>query len=351
MTVRKDRGHGLLVRGFLGIAIGALCLWLLLRGLALKEVGSALAQARPFWLGLALLSVVAVALLKSVRWWFLYPQPYRPPSWRQTFPVLMTAQMLNVLIPFRVGEVARVGLMIPEGAPAGMTLSTIVVEKSLELLAVGTLVVLILPVSVLPDWFPLSDGVSMGLAGGLLLAVLLMIWVGRVWVERLAGRILGLGGWLPESWQVAGLRVVSQVLEGLGALTSYRTALPVIFLTALSWSASVFTMGAVLVAFGLPVQWQMALVLSLAIYLSNLVPTPPALVGVVGAVTVMTLRWFAVPRPTATALGLVLNVVLVGPLVLMGGWATWWRFSMLAQGTLRERWAWSLGLRKRDSHG
>lgn len=333
-------------RGLLGIVIGGLCLWLSLRGLDLAEVRAALLQARMPWLAAALAAVVAVAFIKSARWWFLYPRSFRPVSWLSTFPVLMTAQMLNVLVPLRLGEIARVGLMLQEHVSAGSTLSTIVVEKSLDLLAVGCLIILILPTAVLPDWFPLSSGMSMGFSGVVLLAALLVIWIGRAWLKGLAGRILGFRGWLPERWQARLMRLVSEILDGLGALTDLSSALPVVALTVGNWLASIFTMIAMLAAFGLPVQWHVALVLSLTIYLSNLVPTPPALVGVIGAVTVMTLRWFEIVRVEATALGLALNVVLISPLVILGGWSTWQRFSKLTQGNFKERWAWSLGLKK-----
>lgn len=345
MTMQKARRIKL-GRGLLGIVIGGLCLWLSLRGLDLTELQAALLQARLPWLAAALAAVVAVAFIKSARWWFLYPRSFRPASWLSTFPVLMTAQMLNVLVPLRLGEIARVGLMLQEHVSAGSTLSTIVVEKSLDLLAVGCLIILILPTAVLPDWFPLSSGMSMGFSGVVLLAALLVIWIGRAWLKGVAGRILGFRGWLPERWQARLMRLVSEILDGLGALTDLSSALPVVALTVGNWLASIFTMIAMLAAFGLPVQWHVALVLSLTIYLSNLVPTPPALVGVIGAVTVMTLRWFEIVRVEATALGLALNVVLISPLVILGGWSTWQRFSKLTQGNFKERWAWSLGLKK-----
>jgi hypothetical protein len=52
-----------------------------------------------------------------------------------------------------------------------------------------------------------------------------------------------------------------------------------------------------------------------------LAPTPPALVGLIGAVTEVTLAPFGVPRAQALALGTILNIVLVAPPVALGGWA------------------------------
>ena len=49
----------------------------------------------------------------------------------------MISQMLNLVFPIRLGELARLGLMRQEGRPVGVTFGTIVVEKALDLLAVG----------------------------------------------------------------------------------------------------------------------------------------------------------------------------------------------------------------------
>jgi uncharacterized protein (TIRG00374 family) len=342
MTSRKT---GPVARRWIaGIIVGALCVWLSVRTLDLAQVGVVLAQARVGLVLLAVTSVLGVAVTKALRWWILFPRRCRTRSWLRTFSVLMTAQMLNVLVPIRVGELARLGLMLQEGVPAGTTLSTIVLEKSLDLVAAGVLITLAVSGLTLPEWFPLSAGVTMGLSGGALLVALVGIWLAHAWIERLAGRVIGFRDWLPGPVQARLLRFVRAMLEGLGTLTGFGTALPIFGLTIASWIISVVTIIAMLMAFGLPAAWQVALVLSLTVYLSNLVPAPPALVGVVSAVAVMTLQWFGVAGEDAMALGLVLNAVLIGPLVLIGGWATWQRFSALTGGARRERWVWSLGL-------
>ena len=83
---------------------------------------------------------------KALRWRWLYPQAAPPVAGLAHFSILMIAQMLNVVVPVRLGEVARLGLMQQEGRPVGMTLGTIVVEKSLGLADRGDA-----PVSGRPD--------------------------------------------------------------------------------------------------------------------------------------------------------------------------------------------------------
>ncbi len=334
-------------RWALSVLVGGLCLWFSLRGLDLTALGAALLRARGGWLAAALGAVLLVALLKAARWHLLYPPAARLVNWRKIFPTLMIAQMLNVVIPLRVGELARIGLMAQDGVSAGATLSTIVVEKSLDLLTVGALVGAFAPLTLLPEWLPATAGLNMALTGAGILGMLLLAWRYRAALKTLAVRLVEFRGWLPARWRERLVRLLNDMLEGLGALHTWRNALPVLLFTTLSWVTSVATMVCMLAAFDFPARWQTALVLSLAIYLSNLVPLPPGLVGVVSAVTVVTLGWFGLPRLETAALGVALNVVLVGPLVLLGGAAVWLRFARFTEGAFKERWAWSLGLRRR----
>jgi len=335
-------------RWMVGGVVGVLCLWLTVREVDVSGTWAALLQARVWWLAASVLSVVIVAIAKAARWWYLYPEDYRAVSRVRTFAVLMTSQMINLLVPVRLGELARIGLMLSERIPMATTLSTIAVEKSMDLLSVGLLVTLAVPSTMLPLWFPSSAGLFSGIGGGLLLVAFLVVWAGRDWISSVARQILGFRHWLPVRWQDRLMAGTTAMLDGLGVLVDLKTSLPVLVLTVLSWVASVFTMVAMLAAFRLPTRWQVAFVLSLALYLSNLVPTPPALVGVVGAVTLMTLKWFELPGEQAAAMGVALNAVLVIPVVLMGTWATWHRFSTQTRGTFRERWISSLGMMPED---
>lgn len=334
-------------RWMAGVLVGIFCLGLSFWGIELDKVYASLHKVKWVWLLLAVASVLTVALLKSLRWWWLFPSAERPTSWRRTFPVLMTAQMINVLFPMRLGELVRIGLMTQEEVAPGVTLSTIVIEKSLDLLAVG-LLMLAVPVSVVPDWLPSSIGWNMGLTGGILLIMLLFVWRGRVWLQKVAARVLNFRNWLPVSWREYLLQLLSQLFDGLGALVGYRSALRVLGTTILVWLASIFTLVAMLAAFELEPTWTTALVLALALHLSNFAPTPPALMGLVSGVTLVTLGWFGISQITAAALGLLLNIVLVGPLVLLGGISVWWRFISLAEESREERWALSWGLRRKD---
>ena len=101
------------------LLVGVICLWLSLRGVRSTDL---LSQITSFSLPLVLLaiaSVVLVASAKALRWQWLYGQAAQSRPWSTHFAILMISQMLNLVIPIRLGELARLGLMRQEGRPVG----------------------------------------------------------------------------------------------------------------------------------------------------------------------------------------------------------------------------------------
>jgi uncharacterized membrane protein YbhN (UPF0104 family) len=283
--------------------------------------------------------VVLVSAGKALRWQRLYPRdaPAVPASTH--FSILLIAQMLNLMVPVRLGEVARMGLMQQEGRPAGVTLGTILVEKSLDLLAVGTLLLLAVPLAALPAWLRPRAGPSALLTALGLLACLLIVRVARgPLVNRISALFLAQPGPLPQGRRRLG-RLLGSILDGIAGLDAGRLA-PVLLLTVLVWLVSAGAIQAMLKAFGISGEWRIALLLMLALTFANLAPTPPALIGVIGAIAVLVLVPFGIPSEQALALGSLLNAVMVLPVVLLGGAAAGARIGQMLlpghRGSLRQ---------------
>ena len=322
-----------------GILVGAICLWLSLRGIEFAQIAGQIGRVAWPWVAIATLSVVGVSAGKALRWRWLYPQAAPPVAGLAHFSILMIAQMLNVVVPVRLGEVARLGLMQQEGRPVGMTLGTIVVEKSLDLLTVGTLLFLVVPIAVLPDWLRPKAGLGALLTALALTIALLLVRLLRVSLLRALTAMPAPAA--PALSRACGylVRLARTVLDGIVGVEGRRVA-PVLAVTILVWLLSAGTILAMLVAFGVRDGEQIALILMLALTFSNLVPTPPALLGVVSAVTIAVCVPFGIPRVEALALGTLLNGVMVLPTVVLGGWAAGARLLRLfepgSRGSLRQ---------------
>ena len=312
-----------------GVLIGIACLWLSLRQVRPDLFARALAAASWPWVAVALIGVTLIAAAKALRWQWLYPPDAVPVPWRTHFAILMISQMLNLLVSvIRLGELTRMELMRREGRPVGMTLGTIVLEKSLDLLVVQALLLLAVPLAILPNWLRARTGLGVLVVGVGVLAALLL-------VSRYRERFLAWTERIPEPrspfwarWADRLRRLFQTTLDSIAALRGPRLV-RVAVLTTLIWLGSMAVLEAMLVAFHVPPDWGTAFVLMIALTFSNWLPTPPAMIGVVGAVTVVVLAPFGVPPAQALALGTVLNVVLVAPPVLLGIWATWARLLRL----------------------
>lgn len=308
------------LQGIGGLVVGSGCLWLSLRNINLDQMTNVLETISWQWVIVAFFGIILVSMCKALRWKWLYPKDATPLRWSVHFSILLVAQMFNLLVPVRLGEIARLGLMQQEERPAGMTLATIAIEKSLDLTATGLLLLLAIPVTMMPRWLRPTTGFSVFLTGATLLTVLLLLgkfehvlskWLKRVPRPRREP-------W--NRWSGFLIRSLKATLKGFAGLRG-KHLLPVLGCTTLIWLLSVSVIQMMLLAFGITQGWITALSLMLALTFSNLAPTPPALVGLVGVVTKAVLLPFGVSSSQALALGMLLNVVLVAPPVFMGGWA------------------------------
>ena len=117
----QPRQIGRLLIGILG---SVATLWWVWRGVNFDELGQAIFNLSPGWFGVSLGCAVGGALFKTVRWRALYGSPPPPIPFGNIFSTLMIAQATNVLLPIRLGELIRLGLMRQAGQPSATTLTT-----------------------------------------------------------------------------------------------------------------------------------------------------------------------------------------------------------------------------------
>ena len=94
----------------LGLGLSALLLWLAVRQLNFGQVIASLQQVRVVWLVPALVTLALDVVVRSARWAVLL-RPVLPFSWRRLVPVMTIGYMGNVLLPARLGELLRAGVL------------------------------------------------------------------------------------------------------------------------------------------------------------------------------------------------------------------------------------------------
>jgi len=189
----------------LGVFLSVLFLWLAFRGVSWAQLRDILKGLNWPYVFLSLLLSILGTLIRAGRWRLLYYPNQRQVSAPRLAGLLFTSQMLNLLIPARVGELARIALM--KSAKPARTLGTIAVEKLLDLLTLLAFM-LVLPLAVVPpDWFQAPKQSFVVLSLSLLGASLILFLFKKPLLSGLSA-FLRLQGWSFLVW-------------GVGALTNF----------------------------------------------------------------------------------------------------------------------------------
>jgi uncharacterized protein (TIRG00374 family) len=293
-------GHGL--RLILGTAVGFLLLILALRGVSWPQVGSALGSANCLLLAVAVGTVLLTTLAKAIRWRLLFPQEYSRLRLSTLFSVLLIGQMVNALLPARLGEIGRAYLIGEiEGVDKALALSTVIVEKVLDALMLLLLVALIFAFMPLPAWLGRSGIV----VSGLLVALLLLVILGAYRSKGTPPVLHRFPNWIPGIGRFDLERRLGSITAGLTALYRRDVAVPLVSWSVLVWALAALTNHVTFLALGVAV------------------PSSPGRVGVFHYICVLSLSLFSVDRSLAMSYGLVLHLIVFAPMMSLGAWFLW----------------------------
>lgn len=289
----------------LGLLIGATACGWAGRGVAVGQVLQVLGGLTPGWLAAAVGGVIAVTLAKACRWRDLYPRP--KPTPQRAFAALAAAQTVNLVIPLRLGELLRLGMMRRYRQPLAVTLPTILVEKTVDLLVAGLVAGVLIILLAVPLGLAWAAGGSLFIGGGL------------------AAGLLALGYWSQPDWLPQPVSTFLQnTLATLATMWQPSALVTLCGWTTLIWLLSLLTMAALLAAFHINVPLAAVVCLMLLVSVSNVVPSPPALAGLMQGAAVAALVPFGVTKSTAFAVGIAVNIVTVLPLIVLGSLALMW---------------------------
>jgi uncharacterized protein (TIRG00374 family) len=256
----------------LAISLAALVLALL--GIDLRLVAEKLAEAEYVYLIPAAASLLAYLVARSIRWRLLLGPEV---SLLRCFWVTNVGYLASNVLPFRLGDPARaVAVGVDGKAKVSAALSTVVVERVLDMLMVVLLLAVTLPFVREAGWLQ-STGALAGVAALVALAALILVALRPGWVRRLARWFLARVRWLdPGRW----LPIVDGLLDGLAALRSARRLAGLLVWSVVTWVFVVGYYWAMLWAFLDRPPLVQGSFLSCAIGLGMAVPAAPGAMGV-----------------------------------------------------------------------
>lgn len=254
----------------LGVIIGAIGLWIALRGMDIKQFAGAMKSANATWLLIPLPVYLFGFIARSWRWQRLLGGINKVKV-RNVFPVLMSGFFMNNVLPFRTGEVARAYFAKASlGFPLSISLGSIVAERLLDVLVVFTFAALVLG----SGHFSIFGGLSTGSA--VLTAIIIAIAGITSLRILLNSRVQNkLNGLLPD-WIG---RILASFAQGMAKLASWRATCGLFLFSLAVWAAEGSTIAIMSRAFGINLSLLEGYALMVAVCVGVSIPSAPGYVG------------------------------------------------------------------------
>jgi glycosyltransferase 2 family protein len=297
------------------VVFGSVALWLAFRGLDLEEFRRALSRVDPVWTLVALLSNAASLLALTWRWQLLFHPDHLDRRFWPLFRAVVIGQMINIVVPLRLGEVARMYLVAEaERLSKARVLATLAVEKALDLGVFALAVVFVLAFFAFPGGVGIKQGAlwSIGVGGSLAL------WLLSRFSDRLTPWVHSLSRYVPGRFGGRATGIAERFLAGLSALKS-----PMASLAAVLWSAGIMVLAALtnylmFLACGFNLSFLVAVFLLVLIQVGSVPPSLPGKIGIFHFLVVVGLGMFGVDRSAALGYAIVLYAVALLPKVILG---------------------------------
>ena len=310
-TTRSPRAWlSLAVRLTLGIS----ALVFALQGVDLEALTQTLSALNPLWLAITLLAVLTSIGIKFWRWELLVRPVCPQQSSLSILRSLLLGQAANIVLPLRGGDLVRAAVLAPSGGRLAAVLAITVVEKALDLIALGLAAAAAMLIS-WPGLAPVSwlGTLLVGLA--LLLAALgLMSSLDGLWA-RLRPGLERLPANIAEKMQTWG----DGLVDGIGHLRRARRMPPVIALTLLSWLVMFSINIALLKSLAIHAPAGAALLVLVLVHIGVIPALMPGNIGPFYFFARLALSTYGISAAASTGFAVVLHAIITLPPMIGAG--------------------------------
>jgi uncharacterized protein (TIRG00374 family) len=314
----------------LGIILGGFAIYFAFQGVSISLLREVIAQASPWMtaagVGIVLINVASLAF----RWWLMLLREWEGSEYSTLLWGVYLGQMFNILLPARLGELARIYFVSDrlETTKSGL-LGSLVLEKVIDVITFGAAIFLLIMAVSLPTWVSEPSRTLIYLAVLSAIGILALVLWGRqilAWITPLIKR-------LPSQWgeRIAG--ILERALTGFDSMRDWKRQLPIWSLSILSLVLSTLTNYFILQAVNIKVPFTAALFVLIVLQVGSAPPSAPGKLGVFHYLTVLALSAFEVEKGLALAYSLLLYVVALLPKVVIGAGVlilSRWRFPSIA---------------------
>jgi glycosyltransferase 2 family protein len=225
-----------------GLVISLVCLGIVLWLSKPRQVLLALSQGDLKFILLGVLVSVAWVTVRSLAWRTLLRGQ---PNFSQAFFTTSEGYLLNNILPFRLGEVARSLLMAQKiGSTFWEVIPTVVIERLLDLILAAGVLMISVSFVVGAEW---AEAISSG-AGLILLIAILAFYLVALRREGVLAFLIRITRRWPRLQRFSENQI-GAFFQGLSVITEARTFILVLFYMLLDWSIGILQFYVALKAF------------------------------------------------------------------------------------------------------
>ena len=297
-----------------GLVISLICLVIVFYMVDIPKLIDALRLANYSLVGLALAATLLWLSVRGIVWRIILQEKA---SFRQVFLTLNEGYLLNNLLPFRLGELGRAFLLGRKAnLPFFHVLSSIVVERSLDVAMAVSIVLCTLPFVVGADW----AGQAAVAAGIIILLIFILLFL----MARYRQKVMKIFETLTCRWQwlnKLGGKTLPAFFDGLELLTNGKRFFIAILWMAFNWLIAIGQYTCYVKAF-FPQAGLLWGAFALGVVaLGVAAPSSPGAVGVMELVLVGGLSLFGTDPSTALACAITIHLFQYLSTGLLGAYA------------------------------
>jgi len=305
----------------IGFAISAFCIYLVLPGLHLADVGQALRRANYWWIVPGVVVYFVGLWVRSWRWHYTL-RHFKAIPIARLFPLVCIGYFGNNVYPFRAGEFIRsYVLKRKEDIPISSSLATVIIERVFDGLVMLIFVFLALPFA--PALPAVYRNPVIWLTVLLLLATAIFIWM-AVQPARMAQ----VYGWLADRLLPARIRLrtdefYTRFMAGLHSLSRREDVLMIFGTSVVIWLIETIKYWFVMHAFDFQVSFLALMLMNGLVNLATTLPSAPGYVGTFDLPGIGVLSAFGVNENVAAGYTFTLHFALWLPVTLVGAYYFW----------------------------
>ena len=284
-----------------GLPVSALFLWLAIRGVDLSQVWAAVTGANLWLVLLAVPFANLLMVFQGFRWRHLVEAGQKPGN--PVFVALMfVGGAITNVIPGRPGDVARgIWLARISRIPVARSLTSVGVDRSMDVVTIFVLLLISLPFVEKPDWL-----------------VNLVIVTGVLTLAAAATKGLAR---TDRSWV---RHQLSGIIRGLSVLSRPRDFSAALGLSFIGWGCAIFAGWLVAMAVGIHLNAASIIFVIGVISLGSAIPSSPGMIGTYQWLAVMSMAVVGVGGADALAFSVLSQATLYIPVTLSGPFTAWW---------------------------